>query len=78
MGKYQATPMCPCFRSDDPAVQSVQNPGPSPRSCNAQIDVVLGFHNGGDETLNVTNVMGSINSPASFNIYRPKLHSRGA
>ena len=34
-----------------------------------QIDVVLGFHNGGDETLNVTNVMGSINSPASFNIY---------
>jgi hypothetical protein len=31
--------------------------------------VVLGFHNGGDETLNVTNVMGSINSPASFNIY---------
>ncbi len=34
-----------------------------------QIDVVLGFHNGGDETLNVTNVMGSINSPASFNIF---------
>ena len=34
-----------------------------------QIDVVLGFHNGGDETLNVTNVLGSINSPASFNIF---------
>ena len=36
---------------------------------NVQIDVVLGFHNGGDETLNVTNVIGSINSPAAFNIF---------
>lgn len=34
-----------------------------------QIDVVLSFHNGGDEALNVSGVMGSINSPAAFNIY---------
>lgn len=34
-----------------------------------KIDVVLSFHNGGDETLNVSGIMGSINSPAAFNIY---------
>lgn len=34
-----------------------------------QIDVVVGFRNGGDEALNVSHVRGSINSVAAFNIY---------
>ena len=40
-----------------------------------QIDVVLSFHNGGDEALNVSGIMGSINSPAAFNIYVHNLTS---
>lgn len=34
-----------------------------------KVDVVLNMHNGGKEALNVSGIMGSINSPASFKVY---------
>lgn len=40
-----------------------------------QVDVVLSFHNGGDEALTVAGITGSINSPAAFNIYVNNLTS---
>lgn len=40
-----------------------------------QVDVVLSFHNGGDESLTVGAISGSINSPAAFNIYVNNLTS---
>lgn len=40
-----------------------------------KVDVVLSFHNGGDEALTVAGITGSINSPAAFNIYVNNLTS---